>query len=112
MLNHNILTVRGSRWEEVVMHWSSEGMLPVMQGGPERMGWEDVVGTEEVVTSQMEKKNNTMVIISFPSSRAYHSTSRSGTHLATRSVVLNLIPIRSFLDSFEKCWASPSELPV
>ena len=93
MLNRNILTVRGSRWEEVVIHWSSEGMLPVMQGGPERMGWEDVVGTEEVATawmetSQMEKKNNTMVIISFPSSRAYHSTSRSGTHLATKSVVL------------------------
>ena len=44
MLNCNILTVRGSRWEEVVMHWSGEGMLPVMQGGPETMGREDVGG--------------------------------------------------------------------
>lgn len=44
MLNCNVLTVRGSRWEEVVMRWSGVGMLPVMQGGPGRMGWEDVGG--------------------------------------------------------------------
>lgn len=94
MLNRNILTVRGSRWEEVAIHWSSEGMLPVMQGGPERMGWEDVMGTEEVATGWMEtipngKEKQYHGHYFLPSSRAYHNTSRSGTHLATKSVVLN-----------------------